>query len=253
MKILCLILSLAVAFAACCGVSEDAAVLSIGTDGPDMYADNSPVLDGEYYALVWCAPGRAFAGFTAKGLEVESDSARVICMAPLASGSHCPETTFVVDRAKLEGCSGGTFNLYLLDTRRWDANGAVTLGGTNGVHGSVLVCSTTTVSDFYVKKGVESATFLASALPAGVGDPTITGLRVDGDAIVLTVAGTSANVNYNVAGGESVAADETSAAAEHPVVGSAAAAGQIELRVPRSQFGDRAFFRVVRNPLGVSK
>jgi len=235
----------------CLGVTEDSSVLTIGTVGPDRYADGQTVLDGECYALVWRASGRDFAGFRADGSVVEPDYARVLCLAPLASGGKCPETTFVVDGALLAACgTGGSFGLYLLDSRRWNGNGSVTVGGASGVHGSVLLSETTSVWGFLVGKASTSSAFLASALPTGVGQPTITAIRVEADDIVLTVADTAAELNYNVAGGETVAADESAAAAVRPVAGDAQ---PIELRVPRAKFGDRAFFKIVRNPLEVQE
>jgi len=253
MKYIAFLFSFAVACSVAAGVSEDATVLTIGTAGPDSYADGTTVLDGECYALVWRAPGRAFAGFRSDGSPVESAYAKVLCLAPLASGGKCPETTFVVDSRVLAACgTGGTFGLYLLDSRRWDS-GEATVGGLKGVHGSVLVSETTSVEGFLAGSASGATAFLASAVPAGFDCPTITGIRVEGDEVVLSVTNTASTVNYNVAGGVTVAADEKGAAAENPVAGGAKATDPIELRVKRATFGDKAFFKIVRNPLEIGE
>ena len=43
--------------AATFAASPDDVVLAFSTRGPDKYADNSPVVNGEYYAVVWMAEG----------------------------------------------------------------------------------------------------------------------------------------------------------------------------------------------------
>jgi len=236
-------------FAVAAGVTEDATVLTIGTAGPDRYADGSTVLNGECYALVWRAQGRAFAGFKTDGTPVESDYAKVLCLAPLVKDGKCPETTFVVDSRVLAACgAGGTFGLYLLDSRRWDL-GTPTVGGLKGVHGSVLLSETDSVAGFLTGTDCAGGTFLASAMPAGFDSPTITAIRIEGEDVVLSVTNTASTVNYNVAGGETFAADEKGAAADHAVAGGAKAVDPIELRVKKAQFGDKAFFKIVRNPL----
>jgi len=254
MKAFCLIFALAVASVAAGGVTEDATVLTIGTAGPDRYADGATVLDGECYALVWRAKGHAFAGFRADGTVAESAHARVLCLAPLAKGGRCPDTTFVVDSRVLAACgAGGTFGLYLLDSRRWDDKGVATPAGLKGIHGSVLVSETASVDSFVSASAAAPAAFLASALPAGVDAPRITAMRMEGDVAVLTVQSTSAALNYNVAGGGELAASAKGAVAERPVPGAEKPTDSIELRVPCKQFGSHGFFKVVRNPLEASE
>lgn len=247
MKKYCFLIACLAALGLGAAVEEDASVLTIGTIGPDVYADGKTVCDGESYALVWRAKNHAFAGFTADGKVAEPAYARILCIAPLAKGGHCPETTFVVDSAVLAACGGsGTFGLYLLDSRRWGEDGSVVPGGVTGVHGSVLLSETSSVDGFLAGNASAPSAFLASALPEGVDQPRITDIRVEAKDIVITVEGTAETLNYNIAGGESAAADDVTAAAERPVAGDAQ---PIVLRVSRARFGGRAFFKAVRNPL----
>jgi len=228
-------------------VTEDAAILTIGTEGPDRYADGSAVLDGECYALVWRQSATApFAGFNVDGTLVDPQAARVLCCLPSAEGGRCPVRTYVIDAALLRSCgTGGSFALYLLDSRRWTADGTAVPAGLSGVHGFVLVRETTSIASFQTARPVTAA-FAASEVPSTIPPPRIVGMRVADDAVVLTVADTAPALNYNVSAGDAVSATTVAAAAERPVAGSAA---PIELRVPRAQFGDKAFFKVVRNPL----
>ena len=52
-------------------VAEASTLLTVSSTGPDCYADGSPVVDGEYYALVSIDSGANFAGFAADGTVVD--------------------------------------------------------------------------------------------------------------------------------------------------------------------------------------
>ena len=90
-------------------------LLCFRTVGLDRYADGSAVLDGESYALVWTADG-VFEGFDASGAAVDPAD-RVLMVAPLARGGRCPATAFELPEALVRELAGGTYGVWLLDTR----------------------------------------------------------------------------------------------------------------------------------------
>ena len=104
------------------------ALLSFSTQGPDKYADGTTVLDGERYALVWTADGAEFGGFKADGTLV-SENDRVVILASLAKDGHCPPTLFQVSEATVDALQGGTYGVYLLDTRVKAEDGTVAPAG----------------------------------------------------------------------------------------------------------------------------
>ena len=116
------VLSSAAAFSA-----ANDALVSFSSKGPDAYADGTTVLDGECYALVWMANG-------ASGLSVAADGSatggEIVLAAPVAKGGRCPKVVFEVDAGDMKTkYQGGSWGVYLLDTRRWGADGAAKLMG----------------------------------------------------------------------------------------------------------------------------
>ncbi len=237
-------------------VSEDAGIVGFSTKGPDRYADGTTVLDGEVYALVWTRNGAAFAGFNVDGTPVEPDNASVLYAAPLAKGGRCAPIKVVVDPLLLQGLLGnGALSLHLLDTRAWAADGTATVAGATRVQGSTCVTEGASVTadaevPFASKTGGTGANpvYAASAVGKDVPSPKITGIRVEGDEIVLTVANTVGALDYAASAGATPAADED-AHASRPVSGAASKGAAIELRVPRDPNATSRFFRVGRNPL----
>ena len=124
------------AAAALCGAAfaaQNDALVSFSSKGPDAYADGTTVLDGECYALVWMANG-------ASGLSVAADGSatggEIVLAAPVAKGGRCPKVVFEVDAGDMKTkYQGGSWGVYLLDTRRWGADGAAKPAGT--VNGKV--------------------------------------------------------------------------------------------------------------------
>ena len=194
---------------AAAAVSEDAGIIGFSTKGPDRYADGTTVLDGEVYALVWTRSGTAFAGFNVDGTLVDRDNASVLYAAPLAKGGRCESIKFVVDPLILKGwLANGVLSLHLLDTRAWAADGTAAVAGTTRVQGSTCVTEgvsveTTAAAPFASATGGtgEKPVYAASAVGTEVPSPKITGIRVEGDAVVLTVANTDGALDYAVSAG----------------------------------------------------
>ena len=230
---------------AAAAVSEDAGIIGFSTKGPDRYADGTTVLDGEVYALVWTRSGTAFAGFNVDGTPVDWDNASVLYAAPLAKGGRCESIKFVVDPLILKGwLANGVLSLHLLDTRAWAADGTAAVAGATRVQGSAAAAPFASATGGTGEKPV----YAASAVGTDVPSPKITGIRVEGDAVVLTVANTVGALDYAVSAGTTPAADDD-AHASRPVSGAAAKGAVIELRVPRDPNATSQFFRVGRNPL----
>lgn len=221
---------------AACGAFADAAntLITFSTPGPDTYADGATVKDGEIYALVWSADGK-FEGFTAEG-DAADPADKVIFKAPLAKDGHCGLTLFQID-SKVAPV-GGEYAVYLLDTRA--GNGLVTgaalaktFAGTSG---------TKNIASADVDNTVDTegnAVALKSGSAALAGDtsaiaPVITGFKVEGAVVKITVANILPGLVYEVKGGLKGDADLTDTTAEE-------VEGGIEFTVPAA---GAQFFKV---------
>ena len=252
-------LALAAAFACAtlagfAGAQNDMRLL-FETRGTDTYKDGSPVLDGEFYALVWTPAGMEFAGFRADGALV-SGSDEVVAMVPFAKGGRLPLTKKQIAASAVARYSKGVFSVVSLDTRRADGRLSEPATGANGlpypsaVNGwQCAAASTAGDAALYAALNVSAAIRLenASALPDDVPQPVVTGVRREGDFLVLAVKGTAAFLRYNVAGGETPDAIGTEGQAAAPADGASSADAEIELRVPVDPNAKSGFFKVIRN------
>ena len=211
-KILMTVLVLAGAVGAFAGV--DNVAITFSTPGPDTYRDGRTVLDGECYALVWTPTGAAFGGIAADGAAVSPS--KLVLKAPVAKGGRCPRILFEIDENYVKAnCPGGTWNVVLLDTRRFetDADGVV-VNGPDGL--PKVVCwgaESSVVNDFGAAGPAVVGTMGAanaaervisghgSALPKGKGSPRITDFRIVEGNVYITVKGTHGSVRYGVKSG----------------------------------------------------
>ena len=184
------------------GAANDT-VLVFSTQGPDTYGDGSTVLDGERYALVWVKDGTTFAGLTADCKPL-ADTTKVIAVAPLAKGGRCPETVFEIDADYAETLKGGSFALYLLDTRVSKTE----LSGEDGGEGTRRPTTVSAVGQASGSTSTSPSTSSANAVAlATVGvytkieEPTIAAMEVKGAKIELTVSGMSGAADYMVVQG----------------------------------------------------
>ena len=194
-------------------------VIQFSTVGPDKYADGTTVMDGECYALVWTPTGSEFLGINDKG-EAVGDS-KVVLKAPFAKGGHCPNILFQVDEGYAnEHYNGGTWGVYLLDTRKFatkevtdtvdgkkvtqtqieiDSTGkkiATGVGGSVSGYGQVVANVGRTLSPSGAKDGV------VQSIPAGIQPPTIRDFKVVNGMAYLYLKNTSSAVSYGVAAGQ---------------------------------------------------
>ena len=187
---------------AACGAFADAANtrISFSTPGPDTYADGTTVKDGEIYALVWSKDGN-FDGFTLDG-EAADPADKVIFKAPLAKDGHCGLTLFQIDSKVAP--KDGEYAVYLLDTRTTGmvtgAAVAKTFGGTSGTANIAATKNDNTVD---AEGNVIAVTTGTSALVDTTGDatPVITGFKVEGAVVKITVGNIIPGFVYEVKGG----------------------------------------------------
>ena len=224
------------------------ALITFSTKGPDKYADGSTVLDGECYALVWTAEGSA-------GLELAADGTakggEIVLVSSLAKGGCCPKVIFEVDAKDLETkYKGGSWSVYLLDTRRWNADGKAVPAGTiagkvslvnaaGAVPGASVKVASGSVSAAVAVVGASASS--ATAVPEGTPRPEITGIRVDGANVYVTVKGTVPYLQYGLASGETPDT-VTEGVSEAPQTGAASADDEIILVAPAKK--GSAFFKV---------
>lgn len=225
---------------------QDNLLATFSTKGPDRYADGSLVKDGESYALVWTAAGKAFAGITVDGKAAGSpDDNRVLCIAPLAQDGHCPDVVVQVDKVLADRYAGaGVFSLHLLDTRRADGTPGGVAAGVNGF-GAVEAFSLSAAEQLQSAAATNAALAAsASILPASIPQPVIKSIEVKDGIVRLTVARTSGLLRYGVSSGATPGALAPDAAFA-PKDGDDQ--GDIVIEAPAK--GSSGFFSVGRAPL----
>ena len=205
----CLGTVVGLSFAALAAVDDT--LLMFTTKGPDKYSDGSDVLAGECYALCYVTDASTFAiksdGTAAAGGEV-------LLTAPIAapmedgSGMHCPNLIYTVPAAKVASLKGGSYAVYLLDTRVHDSSaaGGYRVAGLAGGKAVAVNGAGQVASDGSIAPGSTGISLFNGTVVDGgqvnvesvVDTPTITAINVDGANVVITVAGLSPAVDYVV-------------------------------------------------------
>ena len=195
-------------------------VIQFSTVGPDKYADGTPVMDGECYALVWTPTGSEFQGINADGTA--AGDSKVAVKAPIAIGGKCPNVQFQIDETFANAnYPDGTWGVYLLDTRKFATEEVtVTVDGREVKQTKVLLdangkkiatgVGSTTVSGYgQVVSNVGRSLSPAGAkagtvqsIPAGIQPPTIKDFKVVNGMAYLYLKDTSSAVSYGVAAGQ---------------------------------------------------
>lgn len=178
--------------------------------GPDLYADGTPVLDGEVYALVWTQAGCEFAGFNADGTLVNPDTSKLVSAVPNATDGHCPPHMYMLTGTNSDLNATGSFSVYLMDTRVKTAAGTTTVAGVDE-NGKVVVDAVNTTTA--IAKEVKGGAFVASdatsaagavvtAVPINAPQPTITAVKVVGGQVIVKVANTVPYLQYGISAGK---------------------------------------------------
>ena len=228
----------------------DDSLVTFSTHGPDCYADGSPVLDGECYALVWSADG-VFEGLAANGEPVDPAD-RVVLVAAVAENGRCPEILFQIPAELAAEFAGGVYDVLLLDTRvtvdgqtvpRGTVDGRLAvLNGYGEVAEGLKVAKGTSGalnSEAREDVGEGKAVVVGAPAPAGVAQPRIKHIRIEGDNVFLTVENMPGFMR--VQGGATVDATDVAGGAVETDGGS----DDVILVTPKT--GSSGFFRVVRN------
>ena len=243
---------LSIATLAIAGVAFAAAndtVITFSTKGPDKYADGSRVLDKECYALVFDQAGTPFA----VAADGSTTGGEIVLVAPVARNGACPRVRFEVNANLVaRKYTDGEWKVYLLDTRRYGANGATLAPLKNGrptlvnaadvVPGSTVAVSTSggALGALAVTSGTTAST--TSELPAGFDkQPKIAGIDFFGDKVFVTVENTVPYLAYDLSEGGTP--DDVSKKLNNPRTGGDD--GTVILVAPKKDGG--AFFRVNRN------
>ena len=200
----------------CLFAAANDVVLTFSTPGPDTYADGTTVLDGESYALVWTKVGVTFGGIATDG-KLLSANDKIVLVAGVAEGGKCPTTVFEIEAADFAAYEGGSFALYLLDTRVKDAEGNVSVAGANALAttapesvnaiglASTSTSSSTSSSSLIPQTSSLTAGSAIALATVGVHSkidvPTITALKVEGETVSITVKDTSPTADYFVVPG----------------------------------------------------
>ena len=241
------VMSAALAFAA--NAAQNDSLVTFSTKGPDKYADGTTVLDGECYALVWTPKGSAGAVVAANGTV---QGGEIVLTAPVAKNGRCPKVVFEVDAGLVASrYKDGTWNVYLLDTRRYGEGGAVSLAGLAGgratvvnaagaVDGSSVNLSAGSVAAL---SGLHGATASGeTAVPEGTPRPEIVGIRIEGANVFVTVKGTVPYLQYDLATGGAPA--DVSEKANVPRVGAESVDEEVTFVTPVKP--GATFFKVGR-------
>ena len=201
------------------------------TKGPDTYADGKAVLDNECYALVYTKDGKQ----------------DIVLVYPGAKDGKCPPVLFTVDEEKdLPKYQGGEWGVYLLDTRDFakDASGE-TLSGVDANGQPKVVNVKAEVGGGIASVGGFKSAATSGGVAAGsydlaeVPQPTVTGIKVVGANVVVTVANTVPFVGYTLQSGSDV---KNFAVPEGAATLSGDAAKEINLVTPKKDGAQ--FFKV---------
>lgn len=173
------------------------------TEGPDLYADGTTVLNGERYALVWVAENSTFGGFNTDFSLVDPVNNKIITTQLFAKNGKLDEVGVVIPEGFV--ADGGTFHLFVMDTRvpAGSATGLILNGyGVASVvnnSGSSSNCMGATVAGL-VSGGKSSQVTAGAQLSSDVAKPVIKSIEVKNGKVYVTVEKTSAKAYYNVQG-----------------------------------------------------
>ncbi len=238
--------------AACMMVSASFAgferTIFCSTTGPDYYKDGvTQAVDGEVYALVWTADGATFSMDAAGNV---SEGSKVIKMVSIAKDGKCPPVLFVLTGENAD-ITGGTFSLYLLDTRSKAEDGTekVAMFADN----KIVVCNSyeklgsgVKISDSLALGAEDAAkggTSASGTPPPPVENPAkISGITVKNGQVYVEIENAIPSIRYAISAGKTPAAnDKVLANGVNGVPG-----GKITLVVDKADAKDYNFFKVVR-------
>ena len=240
--------------AMCAAGAQNDAVYNFWTYGPDKYADGTPVLSGERYALVW-AEGEGGVTFNANGTTT---GGVVVDVVRTKNEGYCHRVMYEVDAARMSEFAGGTWCVYLLDTRRWDADGNVSVseeldivnaaGMIDGSQVQLTAGGDCRPNKDKLRENPGNAS-TPSAVPEGTSDPVAADIRIDGAEVLVSATNTVPYIQYALLSSDAPDAGSFAPADAAPQTGSADPEGELVFRAPVSGSG-RSFFKIGRAPAG---
>lgn len=222
------------------------------TTGPDYYKDGvTQAVDGEVYALVWTKDGAPEFEIDAAG-NVLSEGSKVIKMVSIAKDGKCPPVLFVLTGANAE-LTGGTFNLYLLDTRSKAEDGTesvamfaddkiVVCNSYEKLGGDVKISDSMTLGSADAAKGRDFATPTPAPAAASETPAAISSVTVKNGQVYIGIENANPAIRYAIKAGKTPKADDKVLAnGVNGVPG-----GKITLVVDKADAKEYKFFKVVR-------
>ena len=200
-------------------------LVTFSTPGIDKYADGNTVLAGESYALV----------YTKDGVQ------ETVLTYPTREAGRCTPVLFVVDENNVTNYNGGTWGVYLLDTRDYEVDPTgKTLAKREGGQPTVVNVKAK-ATDATIKDSMDpaSASSAVAAEAFEIPQPVVTGIKIDGAYVYVTVKDVVPCLEYTLKSGndartfvipEGVEKDESSTVKE------------ITLTVPKTEGAQ--FFKV---------
>lgn len=173
-------------------------LIMFSTPGPDKYADDTVVLDGESYALVWTG---------------KDGTQKTVLSVPFAKDGKCSPVLFVVDENDAPQYAGGTWGVYLLDSRDFDKDPTgKTLAALDASGKPSKVNVKASVADGIANAGGFESALAKGGIAAGAYDlkgadvpaPQVTGIQIVGANVVVTVKNTVPFVGYTLHSGSDV-------------------------------------------------
>jgi len=225
--------------------------LTFSTTGIDRYADGVQVLNSEKYALVYMTSSATnFGGFYTDGTLVNTNENQLLCKLAVAENGRCPEQCVQFDGSIIKKNAGGKYVVVLLDTRAPDTAttgklGDIVMGWSEPVQSSIAESSTGGPDSISTGDIVSAAH--APKLTDDIKSPVITGMRVTGDKVIVTVGNASPGVYYALSSADDVKKNKgqwEKTVFENRKKGDEA--GKVELEYPVSEGGK--FFQVVIPP-----
>ena len=202
--------------------SSESSFACFSTVGKDYYSDGKIVADGECYALVYTRADQVFTGFKADGSLVDPAASEIVMILPRAKNGHCPRTLCVVPKAYADARKSGKWQVFLLDTRLSDGTPAGVgdgqalrvngWGATKDKFSFEQACggkqadgvSPLMASGPVAWPATAAVTTESAAVPEDAPQPKITGIRKDGEKVVLTVADTVPYYTYTAVGSDEI-------------------------------------------------
>jgi len=184
------------------GESLDTLTMTVSTKGPDRYADESLVLEGETYLLVYVKEDATFGGVTTEGKLLDTEDNLLVTQGAAIAGARCGMLAIQYPATLYP--SAGKWALVLLDTRNANGVGGLVVGVsevTEGVNLAV-VKNSLTPAGLSAQAGPDEGLTVTRRAKMPEGTPTpipvISSIEPTADGAKIRVANIASTVPYDV-------------------------------------------------------